>query len=102
MNVNNVSGNSGVSRSGDRPVRTESRSSSSARSSAPVDEAAISQGSRDTAASVEQLERRARAEDDDRKARVDEARARLDRGELEQQAVHEEVAKQLLRSDFLG
>jgi len=102
MNVNNIRGN-GVSRTGDRPSRSESRSNAdAARASEPRDQAAISSDGRDSAASVDELVRRAGRDSDDRRAIVDAAAARLQSGDLDTVAVHKDVAKQLLDSGFLG
>lgn len=100
MNIGNVKGNGGIDRSSDRPSRTEGGRAPAPAPKVHQDEAEISTGGRETAKAVEELAQRARRDEPERAAKVEAARQRLQKGELDSVAVHKEVARQLLDGGF--
>ncbi|MBK8099020.1 MAG: hypothetical protein IPK26_18085 [Planctomycetes bacterium] len=101
MNIGNVQGNGGIERGADRPTRTEQKRSGAALRSEPIDQAAISTGGREKAASVEALTERARDPGEDRREKIQRAMSRLMSGELDSVAAHKAAAQKVLQSDFL-
>ena len=100
MHIGNLRGAGGVERSGDRQ-KPETKRTDDATRPAVRDQAAISAGGRETAASVDALtEKAGSAGDGDRHEMVQRAIRRLMNGELDTHAVHQDVARQLVQGDF--
>ena len=105
MDIRNVSnhGNNNVDRVGDRAKRPEARRADAQQGALRgSDDARISATGRETAAAVEQLAERARAQGDDREAVVEAARQKLLSGELDSPAVLSATAQRLADRGFLS
>ena len=102
MDIRNVgtNGNSNVERTGDRSKRTAGLPTVVIPSVAR-DEASISSTGRDTAAAIEVLAERARADDSSRQQRIEAARSRLLSGELDGELAFRGAARAVLDARFL-
>src|SRR5688500_18698843 len=102
MDIGPLRNPGGVEKPDGRPQRTDKRTAESVPAAAR-DEAAISESGRETAASVDALAQRARNGDEsERRTRIDRALQKLMNGDLDDPAVHAEVAKRLLEARFLS
>ncbi|MBL8736986.1 MAG: hypothetical protein JNL12_11205 [Planctomycetes bacterium] len=99
MDIRNVGSNGSVDRTGDRSKRTESKRDD-ASPSVPADRASISSAGRETAAAVEGLAERARADREDRGALVTAAMTKLMNGDLDGAAAIASAAQRLLDGGF--
>ena len=102
MDIRNVGNQGNIDRIGERDKRADAKRAETAPSVARGDDAQISSAGRETAAAIEQLTERAKADDGDREALVDAARQKLLSGELDSQEVLAATADRLASRGFLS
>ena len=100
MNIGHVGGNGGIDPGPERAARAKGKRDDAAGSAAADDNAAISEGGREAAATFEARVVAAEADEPDRFTLVARAMERLIAGDLDEEAVHRDVAQRLLSTDF--